>query len=108
MGATGEEPVQGSIGSLILQLRRDAARRRNRGFSAGVALACSVLLVGCNSSNDYVPPPPPKVVVAQPLEKPVTTYLELTGNTAPVNSVDLVARVQGYLQSIDYKDGASI
>ena len=52
------------------------------------------------------PPPPPKVHVAQPLQQPVTLYLELTGNTAPFNSVDLVARVQGYLKSIDYKDGA--
>ncbi len=70
---------------------------------------CSVLLAGCNASrNAYVPPPPPKVVVAQPLQKPVTLYIELTGNTAPVNSVDLVARVQGYLESIDYKDGAAV
>jgi RND family efflux transporter MFP subunit len=69
---------------------------------------CGVLLAGCNSSNVYVPPPPAKVVVAQPLEKPVTTYLELTGNTAPINSVDLVARVQGYLESINYSDGAKV
>jgi membrane fusion protein, multidrug efflux system len=108
MGAICEESVQGSTGGLILQLRLDAARPRNRGFFAGIALTCGVLLASCNSSNVYVPPPPPKVVVAQPLQKPVTTYLELTGNTAPVNSVDLVARVQGYLQSIDYKDGAAV
>jgi membrane fusion protein, multidrug efflux system len=108
MGTKCEESAQGSVGGLILQLRRDAAGPRNRGFSAAVALMCSVLLAGCNASNVYVPPPPPKVVVAQPLQKPVTTYLELTGNTAPVNSVDLVARVQGYLQSIDYKDGAAV
>jgi RND family efflux transporter MFP subunit len=69
----------------------------------------AVLLVGCNGSkNAYVPPPPPKVVVAQPLQQPVTLYLELTGNTQAINSVDLVARVQGYLESIDYKDGASV
>jgi membrane fusion protein, multidrug efflux system len=35
----------------------------------------------------------------------VTLYFELTGNTQAINSVDLVARVQGYLESIDYKDG---
>jgi RND family efflux transporter MFP subunit len=32
----------------------------------------------------------------------------LTGNTAPFNTVTLVARVQGYLESIDYVDGASV
>ncbi|GLH78255.1 MexE family multidrug efflux RND transporter periplasmic adaptor subunit [Bradyrhizobium sp. SSBR45G] len=38
----------------------------------------------------------------------MTRYLEATGNTAPVKSVDLVARVQGFLQSIDYKDGDTV
>ena len=66
----------------------------------------AITLAACNSKNAYVPPPPPKVQVAQPIEKPVTLYLELTGNTQAFNSVDLVARVQGYLESIDYKDGA--
>jgi multidrug efflux system membrane fusion protein len=68
-----------------------------------------VLAVGCNASkNAYVPPPPPKVVVAQPVQKPVTVYLELTGNTSPFKSVDLVARVQGFLTDIDYVDGAVV
>lgn len=78
---------------------------------AGIALSliCSAFLLGCNDSkNAYVAPPPPKVVVAQPIQKPVTSYLELTGNTAPIGAVDLVARVQGYLASIDYADGATV
>jgi len=71
--------------------------------------ACALLLAGCGGAkNAYVPPPPPKVQVAQPLQRPVTEYLELTGNTAAFASVDLVARVQGYLTSIDYKDGATV
>jgi membrane fusion protein, multidrug efflux system len=68
----------------------------------------ALALAGCNSRNAYVPPPPPKVVVAQPVEKPVTDYLELTGNTQAFASVDLVARVQGFLESIDYVDGAEV
>jgi RND family efflux transporter MFP subunit len=74
-----------------------------------VALICGLPLVGCNGSrNAYVAPPPPKVIVAQPVQKPVTTYLELTGNTAPVSVVDVVARVEGFLESIDYADGATV
>jgi RND family efflux transporter MFP subunit len=70
---------------------------------------CSFVLAACNASkNAYVPPPPPKVTVAQPVQKPVTLYIDLTGNTAPFNTVTLVARVQGYLESIDYVDGASV
>src|SRR5579883_934069 len=80
-----------------------------RGLARGAVLAAAVLALGaCNSKNAYVPPPPPKVVIAQPLQQPLTLYLDLTGNTSPINSVDLVARVQGYLDSIDYKDGARV
>ena len=50
---------------------------------------------------------PAEGAVAQPLQKPVTLYLNLTGNTSPFNSVDLVARVQGFLTDIDYVDGAA-
>ena len=42
------------------------------------------------------------------MQKPVTLYLNLTGNTSPFNSVDLVARVQGFLTDIDYTDGAAV
>ena len=40
-----------------------------------------------------------------PVQQPVTRYLEATGNTAAVNTTNLVARVQGFLQEINYKDG---
>ena len=46
--------------------------------------------------------------MALPLQRPITRYLEATGNTAPIKNVDLVARVQGFLQSINYKDGALV
>jgi membrane fusion protein, multidrug efflux system len=76
---------------------------------AVVAAMVGVGFAGCSGSrNAYVPPPPPKVVVAKPLQKPVTLYLELTGNTAPFRTVQLVARVQGYLETIDYKDGTAV
>jgi RND family efflux transporter MFP subunit len=48
------------------------------------------------------------VDVAQPLQRPITRFLEATGNTAPIKNVDLVARVQGFLQSIDYQDGTFV
>jgi multidrug efflux system membrane fusion protein len=75
--------------------------------AATVAMG-ALALAACNSKNAYVAPPPPKVLVAQPVEKPVTEYLELTGNTQAFASVDLVARVQGFLTSIDYVDGATV
>ncbi|MCA1455589.1 efflux RND transporter periplasmic adaptor subunit [Bradyrhizobium sp. BRP22] len=64
-------------------------------------------LSGCEQ-NTFVPPPPPKVEVATPVQRSITRFLETTGTTAPVKSVDLVARVQGFLQSIDYQDGTFV
>ena len=74
-------------------------------FAAGGALAAAVLLAGCDQKNTYVAPPPPKVTVATPVQRAVTHYLLATGNAAAVNSADLVARVSGFVQAIQYKDG---
>ncbi len=71
------------------------------------ALAAFGVLSACEQ-NSFVPPPPPKVEVAVPVQRNITRYLEATGNTAPIKNVDLVARVQGFLQSIDYKDGTFV
>jgi RND family efflux transporter MFP subunit len=72
-----------------------------------IAALALPLLAGCEQ-NTYVAPPPPKVEVANPLQHPITRYLEATGNTAAIKQVDLVARVQGFLASIDYKDGTFV
>ena len=72
--------------------------------SAGLLLA----LAGCKKANRYVPPPPPQVSVAVPAQQDVTLYLETTGSIEPVNAVDLVARVSGFLTSQNYVDGAVV
>ena len=72
---------------------------------AGISLA---VLAGCSGQNAYVPPPPPEVTAAKPAVKPATVYFNLTGNTQAIQSVDLMARVQGFLTSIDYKDGQQV
>ncbi|MBY5775116.1 efflux RND transporter periplasmic adaptor subunit [Rhizobium leguminosarum] len=83
--------------------------RLYQGLHLSVVLAGMAILGGCEESgNTYVAPPPPPVRVAQPIQQPVTLYFELTGNTAPLNSVDIEARVQGYVQSIDYQDGMTV
>jgi RND family efflux transporter MFP subunit len=54
------------------------------------------------------PPPPPAVTVAQPVQGKVTDYLELTGNTQAVITVQLFARVAGYLEKVFFKDGQMV
>jgi len=85
--------------------RHGAWRHVGRALAAATAV---IALAGCEDKNAYVPPPPPKVDVATPVQRPVTRYVEATGNTAPIKNVDLVARVQGFLQSIDYQDGTFV
>ncbi len=75
---------------------------------AGTALLAALLLSACGQGNNYVAPPPAKVTVATPTKKAITRYLEATGNTASVNSADLVARVAGFIQTINYQDGARV
>jgi len=76
-------------------------------FLPAVAAALPLLgaIAGCDQRNSYVPPPPPKVTVAQPVKGTVTLYLEATGNSAAINTGNLVARVPGFVDSINYKDG---
>ncbi|MEY9179164.1 RND family efflux transporter MFP subunit [Bradyrhizobium sp. USDA 326] len=80
---------------------------RQVGWALATATAV-IVLAGCEDKNTFVAPPPPKVDVATPVQRSVTRYIEATGNTAPIKSVDLVARVQGFLQTIDYQDGTFV
>jgi RND family efflux transporter MFP subunit len=63
-------------------------------------------LAGCKPENKFQPPPPPVISVAVPLKQEVVPYEELTGNTVAFNTVDLVARVEGFLISQNYTDGS--
>jgi membrane fusion protein, multidrug efflux system len=74
---------------------------------AGQALL-ALLLAGCGEENTYVSPPPPSVTVSRPVQQTVTDTIELTGNTQSSNTVNLVARVPGYLQSVNFQDGSVV
>jgi RND family efflux transporter MFP subunit len=76
--------------------------------TAAAALALSLILflsAGCEQKKAAAPPAPPKVTVSQPVHEDVVDYLELSGNTQSVNTVQLRARVEGYLEAVFFKDG---
>jgi RND family efflux transporter MFP subunit len=83
-------------------------RIRLHKIAVAVPALAALLVAACGQRNDYVAPPPPKVTVATPVQQPVTRYYETTGNTAAVNSTDLVARVAGFVQEIKYRDGDKV
>ncbi len=76
--------------------------------ACAVATVLAAALGACGQENRYVAPPPPKVTVAIPVQQKVTRYLEATGYTAAINTTSLVARVQGFLQKINYKEGEEV
>ena len=61
-------------------------------------------LAACGGA-EYVEPPPPPVTVAQPVQRPVTDYLEMTGTTRAIETVEIRARVEGFLKSIEFEEG---
>src|SRR5690348_9877236 len=68
-----------------------------------VAMGC---LAGCGTGHDDLPPPePPKVTVAAPLSREIRDDDEYTGRIEARETVEVRARVSGYLQEIYFKDG---
>src|SRR6266851_8818552 len=93
------------------QMRRvpkDLLRAADARLPLLAGMGMLTLLAACGQESRFVAPPPPKVTVQLPLQQTFTPYLEATGNAASVNTVKLLARVQGYVQEIKYQDGAMV
>lgn len=56
------------------------------------------LVVGCGQDDSFVEPPPPDVTVQAPIRRAVTSYVEFSGSTKAQETVDLRARVKGFLK----------
>ena len=63
--------------------------------------------VGC-SKKEAPPPPPPEVQVAEVVQKDVPIYIELVGSTLGSQDVEIRPRVEGYLISINFTEGAFV
>ncbi len=72
---------------------------------AAICLALLFFLANCGGKPKQAQPPAPAVTVAHPAWKTVTDFLDLTGNTQALKTVQLVARVAGYLEKIFFQDG---
>jgi multidrug efflux system membrane fusion protein len=75
-------------------------------------LCCVALMVvasGCEASRAKVAPAePPVVPVSRPVEREVTDYVDFTGRTEAVHSVDIKPRVTGYLTTMPFKEGSDV
>jgi RND family efflux transporter MFP subunit len=77
---------------------------------AAALVLLAPVLAGCGQSQPQAggPPPPPTVTVAKPIERGVTDQDEYVGRFVAVNSVEVRARVSGYLDQIHFRDGQMV
>mgnify|MGYP001823109589 FL=1 len=64
--------------------------------------------VGCQKAPDVVPPPPPEVTVATPQQRDVTVFQEFVGSTEAFKSVNIRARVHGFLDSMHFEPSSFV
>lgn len=75
-------------------------------LAAGALLA--LVLIGCGGKPQVAELPPPEVAVAPVVERDVVDFFTTTGRTQAVESVEIRARVAGYLVKIAFKDGDEV
>jgi multidrug efflux system membrane fusion protein len=80
-------------------------------LSALAAGLVSALLSGCGHSlaaTKAASPPAPEVTVAQVIAKPLHQWTELTGTLQAVDTVQVRARVSGYVDAVRFVEGARV
>jgi RND family efflux transporter MFP subunit len=93
----------------MLSLHRDSPLTQ-LGRGAVFVITSCLLLMGCGDTgkNEYVAPPPPAVVFELPIEEDVTETKEFTGTTRAFEDVEIHARVEGFLDAIEFEDGDEV
>jgi RND family efflux transporter MFP subunit len=74
-----------------------------------LTLGLCVVLAGCAGQPAEAPEASPApVTVSRPVERYVTDYADFTARTAAIDSVELRARVWGYLDKVHFQEGALV
>jgi len=77
--------------------------------SIGAGLFLSLGAIGCNKPVAAPPAPPPaEVQVCLPVNREVTDHEDFTGQTEAVKTIDIRARVTGYLKAVKFRHGAEV
>jgi RND family efflux transporter MFP subunit len=74
--------------------------------NTALMFALATLVASCGEGQKQAgAPPPPAVTVAQPIKRTITDFDEYVGRFTAINSVEVRARVSGYLDGVHFKDG---
>ncbi len=77
--------------------------------SASALLVVAVfLLSGCKKEPPPAPPPPPSVKVAEVVVQSVPVKLEIVGQTLGSQEVEIRARVEGFLATVNFQEGTLV
>ena len=85
-----------------------SARGRSTLFAAALVLFVSLAAITGCAKEAPPPPPPPEVTVAEVVQKDVPIYIELVGSTLGSEDVEIRARVEGYLTSVNFTEGSFV
>jgi RND family efflux transporter MFP subunit len=66
------------------------------------------VMLGCGGQPETVAPAPPEVTVAMPELRDVNLYQDFTGNTEAIESVEIRARVRGFLREVSFEPSSIV
>ncbi len=71
-------------------------------------VACTLIAGACHKEATPPAAPPPEVYVAPVIQRDVPVYLELAGQTEGFQDVEIRARVEGWLQTVSFREGSFV
>lgn len=97
----------------VIYQRGDKMTKEKRSKLIKIAIILLVVAFLLNSivkhfTNKTQIPPAPPVVIQKPIAMEITNYVTQTGTVVAYNSVDLVARIEGYLEKVEFTDGTFV
>lgn len=71
----------------------------------GSLILAANVLASCDDKPTSSSAPPPAVTVSRPLQKSITEWDEYTGRFTPLETVEIRARVSGFIDSVHFHEG---
>ena len=85
-----------------------AMRERPRGTRRILPIAAAWILASCGVAVAQKAPPPPSVIVTPVVSREVRETADFIGRVTPINKVDIVARVQGFIEQRLFTEGQNV
>jgi len=89
-------------------VREDVTMQADRRSMLVAAAMAAALSTACEKPVAVVAPPPPEVYVATVVQQDVPVYLDLVGQTQGFQDVEIRARVEGFLDAVNFREGSFV